>query len=1124
MTSKQLPSEELWQVFIDAPDVSSARALLELHTNDIDKSFLQRALDFIGKNLLHDVSRTQRLAELGLEAARLSGEARYASAFLGNMGLIEMRMKQYERARVFLIQARSEALKLANRGERQALPDFVAASTNLVQIELQQNEITAARQILAETRLRCRELNAPGGELWANLNLGLISRAQGNLDEALQYARLTYQQFTAVRTDPLPEISPPDISFVYDFLEGLAANFYYDHNNFDQAGQLARWAVDIKPDGFDGYYILGLSQLRLQQNEASLGTWQTAITLEPSRAFLHTNYAAALWQLGRFEEALTAISTAIQIQPDEPRYYFARGKYYQYVNRHAEAIADFGRVIELARQAKADALPATPPAESLIEYERNLSPQNLADGARRLKIDSHIALGQIDVALAEANVLISEDDTATQAMGYGIKGKLYRQLGQVDAALESYSARLTIWPNDSMARQARVVLYLSQDHVEQALGDLAVLADEPKNLSFTLEHLNALIDQHPALAQAYKWRGFAYFRAIQPSRAEQDLTKAITIIPNDGQLYYWRGLTRITHSELPKEDAWNKAFHQRRVRDAIEDLGMAALLEPDMKEALVAFKWLVDRTTADGGILETLVIGDPKYSILIRVIPSLHEYFALPSLHQPAARYWRAFDFADQAEWLKAIDDYQACQAALLESGLPIWATRLHLNIADNYLRLYEPQIALDHLAAAEKALFMQGGPLSRHLLPQADEVGSRTWQQQGLQAVFIEPEYQDVYGVGFFEFTKRLRLLKAQALARTGDSAEALKILGDSEQYLRRIRQAQGDVDIEAIRAVLEIVKMLRDAGQLRSAAHLLREIEPYIKRGSIEQLSFLNLLGTVAIHGQEYGLAQLTFEQGRDLATHVQPEFVPSIDVNIAGTLYHQEQHERALEILQTINIEQMAQTQYDEYLFYALLGQVLAGSLLFQEAQDRLARALAIADSMRTEFDLYETRISWQSKVEDIYQLAVLVAAVNHDAAAAFDFVERSRARALVDQLAAGYLPLPPSAIPLAQVESTLLDQRERLIALMDSYKFLGASFVDYEALRELQTLGFVEELVETPSDGSQQLSIRKLHAAITGIDQTLVGLRQQMEQARLATRQVVRGDRLSLPQFQGLLSLF
>jgi tetratricopeptide (TPR) repeat protein len=63
--------------------------------------------------------------------------------------------------------------------------------------------------------------------------------------------------------------------------------------------------------------------------------------------------AKALWQLSRYDELLTTLSTLIRLNPYEPGYHSLRGAAYQAIGRTGEAIKSFARAAEDSEIASA---------------------------------------------------------------------------------------------------------------------------------------------------------------------------------------------------------------------------------------------------------------------------------------------------------------------------------------------------------------------------------------------------------------------------------------------------------------------------------------------------------------------------------------------------------------------------------------------------------------------------------------------------------------------------------------------------------------------------------------------------------------------------------------------------
>lgn len=73
-----------------------------------------------------------------------------------------------------------------------------------------------------------------------------------------------------------------------------------------------------------------------------------AVAFAPQDPWAHHKLGMVEFALGRYEEAVKALGTAIRLAPDSPLFYFSRGQIYlRHLNRRAEAIADFQKGCEL---------------------------------------------------------------------------------------------------------------------------------------------------------------------------------------------------------------------------------------------------------------------------------------------------------------------------------------------------------------------------------------------------------------------------------------------------------------------------------------------------------------------------------------------------------------------------------------------------------------------------------------------------------------------------------------------------------------------------------------------------------------------------------------------------------
>ena len=89
-----------------------------------------------------------------------------------------------------------------------------------------------------------------------------------------------------------------------------------DPGLYERAGAALERARELRPD--DALVLVGLGTLELAKHDfaSALRTGQAAIELDPGQAAAHGVVADALVELGRYEEAVDALQTMLDLQPD----------------------------------------------------------------------------------------------------------------------------------------------------------------------------------------------------------------------------------------------------------------------------------------------------------------------------------------------------------------------------------------------------------------------------------------------------------------------------------------------------------------------------------------------------------------------------------------------------------------------------------------------------------------------------------------------------------------------------------------------------------------------------------------------------------------------------------------
>jgi hypothetical protein len=162
-----------------------------------------------------------------------------------------------------------------------------------------------------------------------------------------------------------------------------------------------------------------------------------------------------------------------------------------------------------------------------------------------------------------------------------------------------------------------------------------------------------------------------------------------------------------------------------------------------------------------------------------------------------------------------------------------------------------------------------------------------------------------------------------------------------------------------------------------------------------------------------------------------------------------------------------------------------------------------ALDLADQLRGTLRNPSDRLSWQGRLEGLYNLALMIAFKAEDVSLAFNLVERLRARAYLDAMQTGVVATPDSASELVEGLAAVRARRQVLGQLHATMRLNGSTFVDLELLRALAAAAPGLDLVQKTSSGRQMVSPVRLDGALRDADEAIARLEAQIDAARVAT---------------------
>lgn len=181
-----------------------------------------------------------------------------------------------------------------------------------------------------------------------------------------------------------------------------------------------------------------------------------AIRLEPDYAQAYQNRGSLYaWDLDQQEQALADFTQLVQLEPENARAYFERGSTYVRLQRYAEAVSDFDRVI--AGSQGGDLTATAYQNRSSAHMRLRAYQQALADCERMLELGFRVAIahngrGCIYHRMKDYQQALIEFTRAielnpAQALFYSNRGEIYQSLCQFDQAITDFEWALVLNPD-----------------------------------------------------------------------------------------------------------------------------------------------------------------------------------------------------------------------------------------------------------------------------------------------------------------------------------------------------------------------------------------------------------------------------------------------------------------------------------------------------------------------------------------------------------------------------------------------------------------------------------------------------------------------------------------------------
>lgn len=338
--------------------------------------------------------------------------------------------------------------------------------------------------------------------------------------------------------------------------QGLAC---HRAGELQQAQSFYQQAIKIYPLQADALHMLGVAHFQTQEFIQSAELIAQSLTIHPANAMAHFNHGNALRALDKLPEAIAAYGRAIQVNHDYPEARNNRAQLYYSLGRWQPALDDMDWLLERNALPEPLQIMRGLTLHRLGRFEQALRAQDdvLKNSPENADAHSHrgsalLRLGHLPQALSAYAQAIQWAPHSTVA--HYNYGNALRKLGRYPEALQSLEYALTLDPGNSDAHTS-IGLVLSETaqpdkaiaQFDQALSVNPEAIDALYNKALTLLSTGQFADGWPAYESRLQWEavaptGLAYtLPRHAPDWQGEPLSKPLLVVPEQGlgdQIFY----------------------------------------------------------------------------------------------------------------------------------------------------------------------------------------------------------------------------------------------------------------------------------------------------------------------------------------------------------------------------------------------------------------------------------------------------------------------------------------------------------------------------------------------------------------------------------------------------------
>ncbi|MGE5750817.1 MAG: tetratricopeptide repeat protein [Nitrospirota bacterium] len=231
-----------------------------------------------------------------------------------------------------------------------------------------------------------------------------------------------------------------------------------------------------------GYNGLGLAYFNMGRYDMAIEAFTSAITLYPTYGVAFNNIGNAYFRSGLYDRAIDAQTKAITIEPDNAIFRDNRGLSYSAIGAYDRAVDDFAKAIALDPSY----------AKSyhnlgFVYHSRGLYRQAIEEYTRAISLDPGNAVFRSNRGLAyaaggEYERAIEDQTTAIAlnpdfAAAYIGRGTAYGLQGRYDEAIADFTRAISLDPGNALYYASRGVAFLRAGRRAEALADFKHACD-----------------------------------------------------------------------------------------------------------------------------------------------------------------------------------------------------------------------------------------------------------------------------------------------------------------------------------------------------------------------------------------------------------------------------------------------------------------------------------------------------------------------------------------------------------------------------------------------------------------------------------------------------------------------